>query len=112
MLPVCTYHRVALEEGCRAHQAATQRTRPVPAPPARAARATPVQVLERGERLELLVERTEDLAAQGFAFKTDARRLKRAEAWRRARLAAGLAALVLALAYLLAAFLCGPRLHC
>ena len=70
------------------------------------------QVLERGERLELLVERTEDLAQQTFLFKTDARGLRKRMWWARARVATCVVALLAAAAYGLAAAICGPALHC
>ena len=45
-----------------------------------------MQVLERGERIELLVQSTDSLQTQAFTFKRDAGRLHRAMWWKNVRL--------------------------
>ena len=71
------------------------------------------QLFERGERLELLVEKTEGLAENAFVFKRGATTLKRRMWWQHSRMTVGVAALVLAVFYLLAAMICSPSLkHC
>ena len=42
-------------------------------------------LLERGERLELLVERTDSLNQQAFRFESSSRNLRRAMAWKQLR---------------------------
>eukprot|EP00887_Chlorella_sp_A99_P007689 scaffold20.g7689.t1 len=70
------------------------------------------QVLERGEKIELLVDRTDELGMQTFAFKREARRLRN-ETWlRNYKLWAVIVVLVLLALYIVAAVLCGPALHC
>ena len=107
-------------------------------------------VLARGERLELLVQKTDNLGENAFVsgqrslgpmniavpapvsrlltpnsshpafhttimqvFKRGAGQLKRRMWWRNARTSAGVAALVVALLYVLAALVCSPTLrHC
>ena len=73
---------------------------------------SPPQVLERGDRLELLVEKTDTLGQQAFAFKREARRLKQTMWWRNIRVTAVIGLLVLLVLYVLAAVICSPTLHC
>jgi hypothetical protein len=42
-------------------------------------------VLERGERIELLVQSTDNLQTQAFSFKRDAGRLQRSMWWKNVR---------------------------
>lgn len=71
------------------------------------------QVLERGERLELLVQRTDDFAENAFVFKRGATAMKRAYQWRNVGMAFCVVLLILLGVYVLAALLCGPGLnHC
>ena len=44
-----------------------------------------LQVLERGERIELLVQSTDNLQTQAFSFKRDAGRLQRSMWWKNTR---------------------------
>ena len=44
-----------------------------------------MQVLERGERIELLVQSTDNLQTQAFSFKRDAGRLQRSMWWKNVR---------------------------
>lgn len=69
-------------------------------------------VLERGERLELLVQRTDGLAENAFVFKRGAVTLKNQMWWRNKRTVAMVVGLVLLLLYIVAALICSPTLHC
>ena len=65
------------------------------------------RVLERGERIDVLVDKTDHLAFDSLNFRSEARRLRTAMAWRQTRnmvLVAGAGASVL---YLGLASLCG-----
>lgn len=70
------------------------------------------KVLERGERIELLVDKTDHLQSQSFAFKRDARQLKQKMWWSKIRWWAALAAVVLVIIYIVLAIFCGPKMHC
>ena len=45
-----------------------------------------LQVLERGERIELLVQSTDNLQTQAFSFKRDARQLHSSMWWKNVRM--------------------------
>lgn len=71
------------------------------------------QILERGERLELLVERTDNLAERTVVFKRGATKLRRQEWWRNVRTNVTVGGLALLGIYCVGALLCGPSLrHC
>ncbi|GAB4819188.1 hypothetical protein N2152v2_006234 [Parachlorella kessleri] len=70
------------------------------------------KILDRGERLELLVQKTDNLSHDAFAFKRGARQLQSSMWWRRARTTAGIVALVLLLAYVLVCIICSPTFQC
>mmetsp|Transcript_17319 Transcript_17319/g.51858 ORF Transcript_17319/g.51858 Transcript_17319/m.51858 type:complete len:236 (+) Transcript_17319:377-1084(+) len=71
------------------------------------------QVLDRGERIELLVHKTDSLQAQAFTFRRQSRRLHHHMWWKNVRLTAAIIASVLIVIYLLVAFHCGSLLlHC
>ena len=53
------------------------------------------QVLERGEKIELLVDKTDRLNQQAFRFESSSRRLKQAMYWRKVRCYASIAAAVI-----------------
>jgi len=53
------------------------------------------QVLERGERIELLVDKTDRLNQQAFRFESSSRQLRNALYWRRIRLLGAVATAVL-----------------
>lgn len=72
----------------------------------------PIQVLERGERIELLVDKTDHLQSESFAFKRDARRMQQKIWWQNVRWMAALAAVVLVIIYVIVAIVCSPTLHC
>jgi vesicle-associated membrane protein 7 len=70
------------------------------------------RVLERGERLELLVQRTDDFAERTVVFKRGAATLRRQAWWRNMRTNACVAGMVVVGLYALAAMICSPTLHC
>ena len=45
-------------------------------------------ILQRGERLDLLVDKTDTLAGQAYAFRRGARSVRRQQWWRNARITA------------------------
>lgn len=69
-------------------------------------------ILERGDRLELLVSKTENLSQQAFAFKTDASRVRNMMYWKRVKTAATIAGVVILLLYILTSIICSPTLQC
>ena len=75
-------------------------------------RKGPAQVLDRGERIELLVDKTDHLQNESFAFKREARRLKSRLWWKNTRLLIFLAVLVLIIAYIIVCFACSPTFQC
>lgn len=70
------------------------------------------RVLERGERLELLVQKTDNLSESAFVFKRGAAQLKRQMWWKNARTTSFVVAAVVALLYIVAAMICGVKLQC
>lgn len=72
-----------------------------------------LQVLDRGERLELLVDKTDHLQNEAFVFKRQSRQLKNKLWWRNVRLLALVFLMIAIGGYVVAAFACGPLLrHC
>ena len=69
-------------------------------------------ILERGERLELLVQRTEGLDGQTILFKQQANSFRRKNYWDLVRTRGCLWMLVLVALYCLGALVCGPTLQC
>ncbi|KAI0030541.1 VAMP/synaptobrevin-like protein [Vararia minispora EC-137] len=70
------------------------------------------QILSRGERIELLVDKTDTMASQATAFRRGARTVRRQMWWRNKRvLALGILVFFLIL-YLIMAQFCGATLHC
>ncbi|KAG5175111.1 Longin-like domain-containing protein [Tribonema minus] len=65
------------------------------------------KVLERGEKIELLVDKTDRLNQQAFNFDRASRQLQRALYWRKVRMYALLGGLIAALLLTLAASACG-----
>eukprot|EP01035_Chromulina_nebulosa_P068381 gene68381-93712_t len=64
-------------------------------------------LMQRGEKLELLVEKTDMLQAEAFKFEKSSRELKRTMYWRRLKLYL-LASLILALIiWLISSLICG-----
>jgi len=70
------------------------------------------QILSRGERIELLVDKTDTFAAQAHMFRRGARNVRRQQFWRNQKIMflSGLVALFFL--YLLVADFCGAGLHC
>jgi vesicle-associated membrane protein 7 len=64
-------------------------------------------ILERGEKLELLVDKTDQLQSQAFQFQKTSRKLKDAMWWRKAKTYALMAFAVLFVAWMISAFACG-----
>ncbi|KAK3836289.1 MAG: vesicle-associated membrane protein [Linnemannia gamsii] len=65
------------------------------------------RVLERGERIELLVDKTDNLNQQAFAFKKRSTALKRTMWWKNTKLTVILTAVVIFLIYLIICSACG-----
>lgn len=65
------------------------------------------KVLERGERIELLVDRTEVLDQHAFKFKKTATSLKRQMWWKNVKLMLLIGFVVLAVIYVIVAISCG-----
>ncbi|CAM9703807.1 unnamed protein product, partial [Phaeothamnion confervicola] len=68
-------------------------------------------VLERGEKLELLVDKSDQLQQQAFKFEKSSRQLKNHLYWQRVKLYAIYAGVSLLLVYALAAMVCGMKLN-
>ncbi|KAF9223119.1 VAMP synaptobrevin-like protein [Gyrodon lividus] len=70
------------------------------------------QILNRGERIELLVDKTDTMATQATAFRRGARTVRRQMWWRNSKVL-GLSVLVaLVLLYIIVAQFCGAALQC
>lgn len=65
------------------------------------------KVLERGTRIELLVDKTATLQDNSFRFKKQARALKRALWWKNAKLMIAMSGVIVLVLYLLVAYFCG-----
>ncbi|CAO3564257.1 unnamed protein product [Mortierella alpina] len=65
------------------------------------------RVLERGERIELLVDKTDNLNQQAFAFKKRSTALKRTMWWKNTKLTIILGGVVVFLIYLIICGACG-----
>ncbi|GAA93788.1 uncharacterized protein L969DRAFT_43102 [Mixia osmundae IAM 14324] len=71
------------------------------------------QILSRGERIELLVDKTDAMSTQARAFRKRSQALRRKMWWKNTKLMALTAFVVVLLIYLLAASQCGGALnHC
>jgi len=68
------------------------------------------RVLERGERIELLVDKTEALNANALQFKKQSTVLRRAMFWKNIKLWLVIAVLVVIISYIIVAIICGPLL--
>ncbi|BEJ16448.1 hypothetical protein CspHIS471_0510530 [Cutaneotrichosporon sp. HIS471] len=70
-------------------------------------------ILQRGERLDLLVDKTDTLAGQAYAFRRGARSVRRQQWWKNTRITALTAFVCVLLMYLFIAQFCGASLtHC
>ena len=65
------------------------------------------KVLERGEKIELLVDKTDRLNQQAFRFESSSRNLRRAMYWRKMRCYAYIGTAVLVLIFVASASMCG-----
>lgn len=65
------------------------------------------QVLERGEKIELLVDKTDRLNQQAFRFESSSRNLRRAMYWRKMRMYATIGSALVFLIFIAAASMCG-----
>ena len=71
------------------------------------------RVLERGEKIELLVDRTNELTQQAFRFESNSRSLRRHMYWRQMKCRVIVASVVLFTIYLASISVCGTRYqHC
>ncbi|KAI3851233.1 hypothetical protein MKW98_008825 [Papaver atlanticum] len=64
------------------------------------------KVLERGDRLELLVDKTANMQGNTFRFRKQARRFKNTLWWRNVKLTIALIILILVVIYVVLAFVC------
>ena len=69
------------------------------------------KVLERGEKIELLVDKTDRLNQQAFKFEKQSKRLKTAMWWKNCKMTIILTIVVLAIIYLVLSMLCGSKLE-
>ena len=65
------------------------------------------KVLERGEKIELLVDKTDRLNQQAFRFESSSRSLRRAMYWRKMRCYVALGVAAVFLIFIASATLCG-----
>jgi len=65
------------------------------------------RVLQRGERIELLVDKTTTLSQNAFKFKKQSTALKRAMWWKNIKLTLLIIFIILAIAYAITAMVCG-----
>eukprot|EP01118_Nematostelium_gracile_P007497 TRINITY_DN2448_c0_g1_i1.p1 TRINITY_DN2448_c0_g1~~TRINITY_DN2448_c0_g1_i1.p1 ORF type:complete len:227 (+),score=56.28 TRINITY_DN2448_c0_g1_i1:69-749(+) len=65
------------------------------------------KVLERGERIELLVDKTESMSQNAFQFKKSSTQLKRSMCFKNAKLTAILICIILVIIYVIVAIACG-----
>jgi len=71
------------------------------------------QILSRGERIELLVDKTDTMAHQATAFRRGARSVRRQMWWRNSKILALCVAVVFVLLWVFLAQFCGAGLnHC
>ncbi|KAF8547683.1 synaptobrevin-domain-containing protein [Imleria badia] len=70
------------------------------------------QILSRGERIELLVDKTDTMAIQATAFRRGARTVRRQMWWKNSKVMALSVLVVLFLLYVLVAQFCGAALQC
>ncbi|KEP46006.1 VAMP/synaptobrevin-like protein [Rhizoctonia solani 123E] len=70
------------------------------------------QILSRGERIELLVDKTDNMATQSHAFRRGARTVRRQQFWRNQRILALSVFVGFLFLYIFIAQFCGAGLHC
>jgi len=64
-------------------------------------------VLERGEKLELLVEKSDNLQQESFRFRKEATRLQRSQMWKKLKAIIFLVVIMLCISYFVSATICG-----
>merc|ERR1712059_209629 len=64
-------------------------------------------IIERGEKLDLLVDKTENLSASSVTFRTTSRNLQRAMWWKNMKLTVGVAVGVIVFLYVIISLSCG-----
>ncbi|TCD68146.1 hypothetical protein EIP91_011512 [Steccherinum ochraceum] len=69
------------------------------------------QILSRGERIELLVDKTDNMASQATAFRRGARTVRRSMWWKNTRILALSVVVALVLVWIFAAQFCGAGLN-
>ncbi|KIJ62293.1 hypothetical protein HYDPIDRAFT_158110 [Hydnomerulius pinastri MD-312] len=70
------------------------------------------QILSRGERIELLVDKTDTMATQATAFRRGARTVRRQMWWKNSKIMALSVLVVLVLLWIIMAQFCGATLQC
>ena len=65
------------------------------------------QVLERGEKIELLVDKTDKLNQQAFKFEKQSKRLKNAMWWKKVKMYAAVAFVAGLVVFVVTCFACG-----
>ncbi|KAH7890477.1 VAMP synaptobrevin-like protein [Phlebopus sp. FC_14] len=70
------------------------------------------QILSRGERIELLVDKTDNMATQATAFRRGARTVRRQMWWRNSKIMALSVFVALLLIWVIVAQFCGATLQC
>jgi vesicle-associated membrane protein 7 len=70
------------------------------------------QILSRGERIELLVDKTDSMATQATAFRRGARTVRRQMWWKNSKILALSVLVALLLLYIIVAQFCGAGLQC
>jgi len=64
-------------------------------------------IVERGEKLDLLVDKTENLSSNAVRFKTTSRNLARAMWWKNIKMTLGVAVAVIVVIYFIVSMSCG-----
>merc|ERR1712096_163118 len=64
-------------------------------------------IMERGEKLDLLIDKTENLSASSVTFRTTSRNLQRAMWWKNMKLTVGAGLGVVVFLYILVSLSCG-----
>jgi len=70
------------------------------------------QILSRGERIELLVDKTDNMASQATAFRRGARTVRRQMWWKNKRILALSVLVALVIVWMIMAQFCGAALRC
>jgi len=68
------------------------------------------KVIDRGERLELLVHKSDDLQDNAFKFNSNAKKLKNRMLWKNVKMTLILFFIILILVYIILAMVCGFKL--